>query len=162
MKKILILVCGALLFATSCLPEGGSPGSSSRELNGTMVVKNVNLGEVTYTNENATITVTIPNILVAKTDITFNNVTFGGRMPQMTITIPNIPFTETVSADGSTINAVFDSADIIPTSGGVEYEKFKIKRVWGCIGKPLSVSFELANPDYPYMVEFSKSETTQE
>ena len=74
MKKILILACGVLLFATSCLTGGGSAGSSSTTYHGLLKVVDINTEEVTYSNNAASVTVWIPNIVEPKFDIVFNDV----------------------------------------------------------------------------------------
>ena len=81
MKKILILACGVLFFATSCLPGGGSPGSSSANYSGYLTVKEIKSEAVTYSDDNAQVTVEIPNIIEPKFDVVFNNVKFDSAMP---------------------------------------------------------------------------------
>ena len=93
MKKILILACGALFFATSCLSGGGSAGSSSKTYEGVLTVSDVATGEVTYSNKNASVEVWIPNIIEPKFDFIFNSVKFDSAMPiALNIEIAGVPF----------------------------------------------------------------------
>ncbi len=148
MKKILILACGALLFATSCLDSGSSAGSSSAVYPGSLVVKDTKTGETTYSNSEATVTVWIPNILEPKFDIVFNNMKFDNAMPvKLDVEFESIPFTTTISEDQTTINYVFVAKDIVPTVGGVPYEKYKVDSIKGSIGRPVTIDFWMSSKE---------------
>ena len=142
MKKLLILACSALLFATSCLTGGVIPGGSAT-YSGSVVVTDTSTGEVTYSNKEAYITVTIPNQEESKFNIVFNKMKFAEAMPKLDVEVPDVPFTPTVSQDETTINHTFDVCNIVPTVGGVKYQKYKIDRIWGCIGKKIDIEFEM-------------------
>ena len=148
MKKILILACGALLFATSCLDSGSSAGASSAVYPGSLVVKDTKTGETTYSNSEATVTVWIPNILEPKFDIVFNNMKFDNAMPvKLDVEFESIPFTTTISEDQTTINYVFVAKDIVPTVGGVPYEKYKVDSIKGSIGRPVTIDFWMSSKE---------------
>jgi len=140
MRKIMFLLSGALmLLTTSCLkgPSGG--GKSASDFKGRLVVTDTATGKTTYTDKDAVVTVTIPNILEPKLTILFNGVKFAEAMPvKLNLELTNIPFTVSVSEDGLSQNYVFDAEDIIPTSFDSEY---KIDRVWGSLGKKIDIRF---------------------
>ena len=144
MKKVLILACGVLFFATSCL-KGGETYGGSNTCHGVVEVSDITTGEVTYSNDKASITVMIPNNQEPKFNIIFNNMKFTDSplMPKLDIEVPGIPFTPTVSKDETTVNHIFDAYDIVPQVGGINYQKYKIDRIWGCIGKKIDVVFEM-------------------
>ena len=146
MKKILILVCGALLFATSCLDNEGSPGASSAKYAGSLVVKDTKTNETTYSNSAASVTVSIPNMLEPKFNIIFNDMKFDSAMPvTLDIVFENVPFTTTISEDETTINYIFEAEDIVPTVGGVPYEKYRVDKIEGCIGRPVTIDFTMSS-----------------
>ena len=146
MKKILILACGALLFATSCLDGGSSSGSSSADYTGNLIVKDTETNETTYSNSSSKVTVWIPNILEPKFDIVFNNMKFDDAMPvKLDVEFEGIPFTSTISEDETTINYVFVAKDIVPTVGGVPYEKYKVDSIKGSIGRPVTIDFWMSS-----------------
>lgn len=148
MKKILIFACGALLFATSCLEGGGSPGSSSADYFGSLAVKDTETNETTYSDGDAKVTVCIPNILEPKFDIVFNNVKFDNAMPvKLDIEFEDIPFTTTISEDETTLNYIFIAKDIVPTVGGIPYNKYKVDSIKGCIGRPVTIDFWMSSKE---------------
>lgn len=147
MKKFLFVICGVLLFATSCLSGGNSAGSSSSSYTGRLTVTDSDSGEVTYSDNQAQVTIWIPNIIEPKFDIVFNGIKFSPMMPKLNIEIPGIPFTTSVSEDETTINYLFEGENIIPMVGSTAYEKYKIDRVWGCVGKTVEVNFTMASKD---------------
>ena len=148
MKKILILACGVLLFATSCLPGGASPGSSSTTYYGSVKVVDITTDEVTYSNNAASVTAWIPNITEAKFDFVFNDMKFDNAMPvKLDIEFAGIPFKSTVSEDETTINYIFEAKDIIPTVGGAPYEKYKVDVIKGCIGRNVEIEFEMRSKE---------------
>jgi hypothetical protein len=148
MKKILILACGALFFATSCLSGGGSPGSSSTDYSGSLSVSEISTEAVTYTDNMAKVTVAIPNMLEPKFDIIFNNMKFDDAMPvKLDIEFDGIPFTNTVSEDETTLNYIFVAKNIVPTVGGIPYEKYKVDSIKGCIGRPVTIDFWMSTKD---------------
>lgn len=143
MKKILILMCGVLFFATSCLDNGGSTGSSSATFYGTIVVTDDATGEVAYSSDEASVDVVIPNIIEAKMDILFNGVKFADMMPKVNMQLGGLPFVTTISEDGTSMNYVVDAKDVVPTIGGVPYEKYKADKVEGCVGATVDIRFTL-------------------
>ena len=148
MKKILILACGALFFATSCLPGSGSSGSSSTDYQGSTTVSEISTEVVTYTDENAKVTVAIPNMLEPKFDIIFNNMKFDDAMPvKLDIEFEGIPFVTTVSEDETTLNYIFVAKNVVPTVGGIPYEKYKVDSIKGCIGRPVTIDFWMSTKD---------------
>ena len=148
MKKNLILACGALLFATSCLDNEISPGASSSEYNGSLVVKDIEKNEITYSDDESKVTVVIPNMLEPKFDIIFNDVKFDDAMPvKLDIEFDGIPFTTTISEDQTTLNYVFIAKDIVPTVGGVPYEKYIVDSIKGCIGRPVTIDFWMSSKE---------------
>ena len=154
MKKILILACGVLLFATSCFPGGGSPGSSSNDYPGYLTVSDISTEEVSYSNDNAKITVAIPNMLEPKFDIVFNNIKFDNAMPvKLNVKFESLPFQTTISEDETTLNYLFVAKNVVPTVGGIPYEKYKVDSIKGCVGRPVIVEFWMSSKDK--MVHFS-------
>jgi hypothetical protein len=108
MKKVLILACGAILFATSCLSGGGSPGNSSADYGGYLTVSEISTGETTYSDDNAKVSVVIPNILEPNFDIVFNKMKFDSAMPvKLDVKFEELPFETTISEDENTLNYVF-------------------------------------------------------
>ena len=155
MKKIMFLTLGmVLLLATSCLKSEMSKQSTSAPYSGVCVVEKD--GEAFVTNESAKIEIAIPNASEKVLDITFYQLKFTPGMPAQDITIPGVQFTQSISADGPILNAVFDQANVIPTVGGTQFEQYKIKRVWGEIGATVTICFELQN--FPYKVVFTTGE----
>lgn len=159
MKKIFVLACGALLFATSCLKGGGSAGSSEATYPGKVVVKSISTEEVTYSDEDASITVQIPNMLEPKFDIIFNDIKFATMMPKLNIEFEGLPFVATVSEDETTLNHIFNVKDVVPTIGGVPYEKYKVDSIKGCIGRPVTVDFWMSSKDQ--MVHFTTATSNE-
>ena len=147
MKKIIFVLCVALLSATSCLSGGTSPGTSTSTFTGRLTVSDIATGAVTLTDNQASVTICIPNIIDPKFDIIFNGVKFSNSSmePKKNVEVLGIPFTTTVSEDESSINYVFDGENIIPMIGGVSYEKYTIDRIWGCVGRVVEVNFTMAS-----------------
>lgn len=146
MKKILILVGSALIFATSCLSGSGSPGSSSADYVGKLTVSEIETETVTYSDANAKVTVEIPNMLESKFDVVFNNMKFDSDMPiKLDIEFEGLPFTTTVAEDETTMNYIFLAKDIVPTVGGIPYNKYKVDSIKGCIGRPVTIEFWLSS-----------------
>ena len=154
MKKYLLLACGVLLFATSCLKNGGPAGSSSYTYAGNLTVKEMNTDKVTYSDERASVTVSIPNIIEPKFDIIFNDMKFDSAMPvKLDVEFNCLPFKTTMSEDETTINYTFDVKDVVPTVGGVPYDKYKADYIKGCIGRPVTIEFSMSSKDK--IVQFS-------
>lgn len=154
MKKYFVLACSAMLFATSCLPGGGSPGSSSADYHGYLTVKEISNEKVTYSDNDAKVTVGIPNMLEPKFDIIFNDIKFDNAMPvRLNIAFEAIPFTNTVSEDETTLNYLFVAKNIVPTVGGVPYNKYKVDSIKGSIGRPVVIDFWMSSKDK--MVHFT-------
>ena len=143
MKKFLFLMsAAALLFTTSCL-SGSNPGSSSANYNGILTVTDLQSGAVSYSDNNCSIMVSIPNILEPIFDFRFKGIKFDNAMPKLNIDIDGIPFTTTISEDETSINYLFEAKDIIPTAGGIKYESFKVGEIKGCIGKEVEITFTM-------------------
>ena len=139
MSLMFLIGVVSLMFATSCIKGPASGGSSATNYNGKIVVTEIDSGNTTYTDNKASITVAIPNIVEPKFDITFNGVKFAAAMPvKLNLELTGIPFTATVSEDATTINYIFEKENIIPTSFDSQY---LINKVWGCIGKTVEISF---------------------
>lgn len=153
MKKIFVLACGVVLFATSCLSGGGSPGNSSADYGGYLTVSEISTGETTYSDDNAKVSVVIPNILEPKFDIIFNDIKFATMMPKLNIEFEGLPFVTTVSEDETTLNYVFNVKGVVPTIGGVPYDKYKVDSIKGCIGRPVTIEFWMSSKDN--MVHFT-------
>ena len=159
MKKILILACGVLLFATSCFPGGGSPGSSSNDYPGYLTVSDISTEEVSYSDDNAKITVAIPNMLEPKFDIVFNNIKFDNAMPvKLNVKFESLPFQTTISEDETTLNYLFVAKNVVPTVGGIPYEKYKVDSIKGCVGRPVTVEFWMSSKDKKVHFSTVKSE----
>ncbi|MBR2859852.1 MAG: hypothetical protein IKB90_07220 [Alistipes sp.] len=153
MKKIFVLACGVVLFATSCLTGGGSAGTSSANYSGYLTVSEIESGKTTYTDDKAVVTVRIPNIIEPKFDVIFNNIKFATMMPKLNIEFEGLPFVATVSEDESTLNHIFNVKDVVPTIGGVPYDKYKVDSIKGCIGRPVTIEFWMSSKDN--MVHFT-------
>lgn len=140
MKRFLVLMgVMVMLFTASCIKGPTSGGSSAWTYKGKLVVTDAESGEVTYTDNNASVTVAIPNIIEPKFDITFNGVKFAALMPiKLNLELKGIPFTTTVSEDKTTINYIFEKENIIPTSFDSQY---LINKVWGSVGNMVEISF---------------------
>lgn len=152
MKKIIFLVSMVVvLLTTSCLKGPASGGTSASDFSGKLVVTNTESGNVTYTDNSAVVTITIPNILEPKLNLFFKEVKFAEAMPiKLNLELTGIPFTLTVSEDGLSRNYVFDATDIIPTSFDSDN---KIDRVWGSVGKTIDIRFIMAERES--MVQFT-------
>ena len=159
MKKYLILACGAMLFASSCLSGGGSAGSSSASYGGKLVVKEISTEEVTYSDDKASVTVWIPNMIEPKFDFVFNDMKFDNMMPKLNVEFAGVPFNTTISEDETTINYTFLAKDVVPTIGGVPYEKYKVDSIKGCIGRPVIIEFWMSTKDK--MVRFETTQSNQ-
>ena len=113
MKKIFVLACGVVLFATSCLSGGGSAGTSSADYSGRLTVSEIESGKTTYTDDKAVVTVQIPNIIEPKVDVIFNNIKFATMMPKLNIEFEGLPFVTTVSEDETTLNYIFNVKNVV-------------------------------------------------
>ena len=153
MKKIFVLACGVVLFATSCLSGGGSAGTSSADYSGNLTVSEIESGKTTYTDDKAVVTVQIPNIIEPKFDVIFNNIKFATMMPKLNIEFESLPFVTTVSEDETTLNYVFNVKGVVPTIGGIPYDKYKVDSIKGCIGRPVTIEFWMSSKDN--MVHFT-------
>lgn len=144
MKKLMFLMgVVALLFTTSCIKGPVVGGKSSTEYVGKLVVADATTGEVTYTDNEAKLTLSIPNVMEPKMDIIFSGVKFAELMPiKLNLAMLGIPFTTTVSEDGASINYIFDKENIIPDSFD---EQYLINRLWGSVGKRIEISFTMIN-----------------
>ena len=143
MKNFMLLICGAvLLLSTSCIKGPSSSGSSEGNFEGKLVVTDMESGEVTYTDDKASVSVVIPDITETMLEITFNGVKFAAAMPvALNIQLKDIPFTMTVNEEENSINYIFDAENIIPE--GYDEQRL-INRVWGNIGKSkVEISFTM-------------------
>lgn len=154
MKKLMFLMgVVALLFTTSCIKGPVVGGKSSTEYVGKLVVADATTGEVTYTDNEAKLTLGIPNVMEPKMDIIFSGVKFAELMPiKLNLAMLGIPFTTTVSEDGASINYIFDKENIIPDSFD---EQYLINRLWGSVGKKIEISFTMINAKRNSKVTFT-------
>lgn len=154
MKKLMFLMgVVAILFTTSCIKGPAVGGKSSTEYVGKLVVADATTGEVTYTDNEAKLTLSIPNVMEPKMDIIFSGVKFAELMPiKLNLAMLGIPFTTTVSEDGASINYIFDKENIIPDSFD---EQYLINRLWGSIGKKIEISFTMINAKRNSKVTFT-------
>lgn len=154
MKKLMFLMGAvALLFTTSCIKGPVVGGKSSTEYVGKLVVADATTGEVTYTDNEAKLTLAIPNVMEPKMDIIFSGVKFAELMPiKLNLAMLGIPFTTTVSEDGAPINYIFDKENIIPDSFD---EQYLINRLWGSVGKRIEISFTMINAKRNSKVTFT-------
>ncbi|MBR6655075.1 MAG: hypothetical protein IKL20_00525 [Alistipes sp.] len=159
MKKFFVLACSALILTTSCLKNSGSPGSSEATYPGKVVVKNISTEEVTYSENDASITVQIPNMLEPKFDVIFNDIKFATMMPKLNIEFEGLPFVATVSEDETTLNHIFNVKNVVPTIGGVPYDKYKVDSIKGCIGRPVTIDFWMSSKDQ--MVHFTTATSNE-
>ena len=158
MKKFLIFACG-LLLTTSCLFGEASPGSSKADYTGKMEVIDITSGEVTYSDQNASVSIWIPNIVEPKFDFIFNNMKFAEAMPvKLDIKIAGVPFTSSISEDEVSINYLFEAENIIPTAGDIAYEKYKIGRIWGCISTSVTIEFTMPSENKRVVFTTTKNE----
>ena len=87
-----------------------------------------------------------------KMDITLYQLQFTPGMPPQDITLPDVEFTVWKGDDGSK-KSIFDQENVVPTIEDIQFEQYKIKRVWGEIGATVTICFELQN--LPYKVTFT-------
>ncbi len=161
MKKLLILVCGVLFFATSCLSGGATPGSSSATYHGELTVVETDTNETSYFDNDASVSIWIPNITEPKFDFIFNGVRFDYLMPvKLNIEVTGIPFKMTISEDQTKMNYIFEASNIVPKAGGVEYEKYKIGEFKGCVGQQTEITFTM--PSKNKIVYFKTNYTAVE
>ncbi|MBQ5647540.1 MAG: hypothetical protein IIV16_00275 [Alistipes sp.] len=159
MKKVFVLACSVLFLATSCLDPGGSPGSSEATYPGKVTVKEISTEKVTYSDDDASVTVQIPNMLEPKFDVIFNDIKFATMMPKLNIKFEGLPFIATVSEDETTLNHIFNVKNVVPTIGGVPYEKYKVDSIKGCIGRPVTIDFWMSSKDQ--MVHFTTATSNE-
>lgn len=154
MKKLMFLMgVVALLFTTSCIKGPVVGGKSSTEYVGKLVVADATTGEVTYTDNEAKLTLGIPNVMEPKMDIIFSGVKFAELMPiKLNLAMLGIPFTTTVSEDGASINYIFDKENVIPDSFD---EQYLINRLWGSVGRRIEISFTMINAKRNSKVTFT-------
>lgn len=154
MRKLMFLMgVVALLFTTSCIKGPAVGGKSSTEYVGKLVVADATTGEVTYTDNEAKLTLGIPNVMEPKMDIIFSGVKFAELMPiKLNLAMLGIPFTTTVSEDGASINYIFDKENIIPDSFD---EQYLINRLWGSVGSRIEISFTMINAKRNSKVTFT-------
>ena len=159
MKRLMFLMCVvALMFTTSCIKGPVVGGNSTTNHTGKLVVTDLGTGEVTYTDNEAQITLTIPNLVEPKMDIIFNGVKFADAMPiKLNLALMGIPFTVTVSEDEKNMNYIFDAKDIIPE--GFD-EQYLINRVWGSVGRRIEISFTMINEKRNSQVTFTYESQT--
>ena len=148
MKRFLFLLSGLVLFfATSCLDNIGGDSPSSATFKGEITVIDTQSGEVSYSDNNCSITVTIPNMLEPKLDILFNGVKFDNMMPALNIAVDGLAFKSTISEDETFINYVFNESGIVPTIGGIKYEKYTIGVIKGAVGRGADIEFTLPSKE---------------
>ena len=146
MKKFIFFVLTAVLFiARSCLNGENTGGSSSAEYYGQLTVTDTETGEISYFDEASQVIVTIPNSYEAKFDIVFKGVKFDKMMPALNVSVDGVPFSNTISEDETSINYIFTAENIIPTVGGIAYNKYKIDKIEGCIGRNIDINFTMSS-----------------
>ena len=146
MKKVIFFVLTAVLFiATSCLNGENTGGLSSAEYYGQLTVTDTETDEISYFDEASQVVVTIPNSYEAKFDIVFKGVKFDTMMPALNVSVDGVPFSNTISEDETSINYIFTAENIIPTVGGIAYNKYKIDKIEGCIGKNIDINFTISS-----------------
>lgn len=147
MKKFTTILCAAaLIFTSACNNSGGVGGYSSYDYIGECTTFNTSNDNITFLNSNAKVTVAIPNSLEPKFDFGFHDMKFAENMPSLDIAILGIDFTTTISEDQTALNYIFDTKDsgsITPYIGDIANPDYKIKRVWGCVGRYVTINFEL-------------------
>ena len=143
MRRLMFLFGAVvMLLTTSCLKGPTSGGTSESSFKGKLVVTNMENGKTTYTDDNAALTVTIPDILQPKLDLLFLEVKFADAMPYpINMELKGIPFVVTVSDDGMSLNYTFEAENVIPT----DFEQYPINKVKGCLGRVIDVEFEMAS-----------------
>ena len=142
----------ALMFTTSCVKGPAVGGKTSTDYVGKLVVTDITTGEVTYTDNEAKVTLAIPNVTEPKMDIVFNGVKFAELMPiKLNLAMLGIPFKTTVSEDETTINYIFDEKNVIPESFD---EQYLINRIWGSVGRRIEISFTMINEKRNSQVTF--------
>ena len=162
MKKFRFLIGIVAMFcATSCLIGDGKPGSSSSTYTGELTVVDTGTSNVSYSDANASVSIWIPNITEPKFDFIFNGIKFDNAMPtRLNMEVLGIPFTTTISEDQTTINYLFKASNVIPKAGGVNYEKYTIGKIEGCVGKEVEITFTM--PSKNKTVYFKTKYTTTE
>jgi hypothetical protein len=162
MKKFRFLIGIVAMFcATSCLIGDGKPGSSSETYTGELTVVDTDTKEQSYFDSNASVSIWIPNITEPKFDFIFNGIKFDDLMPvRLNMEVLGIPFNTTISEDQTTINYVFEASNVIPKAGGVNYEKYTIGEIKGCVGKEVEITFTM--PSKNKTVYFKTKYTTTE
>lgn len=153
MKRLMFLMCVvALVFTTSCIKGPSVGGNTSTEYTGRLVVTDATTGEVTYTDNEAKVTLSIPNVMEPKMDIVFNGVKFAELMPiKLNLAMLGIPFKVALSEDG-TSSYIFDEKNVIPESFD---EQYLINRVWGSVGRRIEISFTMINEKRNSQVTFT-------
>lgn len=153
MKRFVFLMgVVALMFTTSCVKGPAVGGKTSTDYVGKLVVTDITTGEVTYTDNEAKVTLAIPNVTEPKMDIVFNGVKFAELMPiKLNLAMLGIPFKTTVSEDETTINYIFDEKNVIPESFD---EQYLINRIWGSVGRRIEISFTMINEKRNSQVTF--------
>jgi hypothetical protein len=153
MKRFMFLMGAvALMFTTSCVKGPAVGGKTSTDYVGKLVVTDITTGEVTYTDNEAKVTLAIPNVTEPKMDIVFNGVKFAELMPiKLNLAMLGIPFKTTVSEDETTINYIFDEKNVIPESFD---EQYLINRIWGSVGRRIEISFTMINEKRNSQVTF--------
>ena len=153
MKRFMFLMgVVALMFTTSCVKGPAVGGKTSTDYVGKLVVTDITTGEVTYTDNEAKVTLAIPNVTEPKMDIVFNGVKFAELMPiKLNLAMLGIPFKTTVSEDETTINYIFDEKNVIPESFD---EQYLINRIWGSVGRRIEISFTMINEKRNSQVTF--------
>ena len=154
MRKLMFLMgVVALLFTTSCIKGPAVGGKSSTEYVGKLVVADATTGEVTYTDNEAKLTLGIPNVMEPKMDVIFSGVKFAELMPiKLNLAMLGITFPTPVSEDGASINYISDKENTIPDSFD---EQYLINRLWGSVGSRIEISFTMINAKRNSKVTFT-------
>ena len=149
MKKLMFLLSIVVLFSTtSCLIGDDGSGTTSAQITGKLIV--FDESSVSYSDDKASITVSIPNYAEPKLDVVFNGVKFAEAMPvQVNIKFSDIPFTYTISEEEGKkkSNYIFDVTNLTPTISGAPRDEYTASRFWGCIGSDVDIRFIIPYKD---------------
>ena len=150
MKKLMFLLSIVVLFSTtSCLIGDDGSGTTSAQITGKLIVFD-DESSVSYSDDKASITVSIPNYAEPKLDVVFNGVKFAEAMPvQVNIKFSDIPFTYTISEEEGKkkSNYIFDVTNLTPTISGAPRDEYTASRFWGCIGSDVDIRFIIPYKD---------------
>ena len=148
MKRFLFALClVALSLATSCSHNWGAEGNYSAYKY---------IGSITTTHADGSsykidpyhVEIIIPNSFVRKLDLVFENLRFAESETAFTAQLEGIEFKDTISEDQTSINHIFEAAEIVPAIDGKASPENTITNLAGCISKEsVDISFTIASRD---------------